>query len=137
MIHDTLQLLIKKADQLNQSGQPQLAVEMLSKGIDHAPHDRTLHYALADILIQNEHYQDALSALEKLENKDFDPRLALMQCRQRRLRRLVRPGILWGRAAEDGKLGQQATFIRRKPLPQTCQQRPQGGCLGQLLHQRC
>jgi tetratricopeptide (TPR) repeat protein len=80
-IHNTLQILIEKADQLNQSGQPQLAVEMLSKGIEHAPHDRALHDVLAEILIQNEHYQDALGALEKLVNKDFDPRLTLMRCR--------------------------------------------------------
>ena len=62
-IHDAVAILINKADQLNQSGQPRLAVEMLSKGIEHAPQDQTLHYALAEILIQNEHYQDALSAL--------------------------------------------------------------------------
>ncbi len=126
--HDVIQILLNKADQLNQHGQPLLAVKMLSKGIEHAPHDQTLHYALAEILIQNGNFQDALSALEKLDKKGFDPSLALLQCscleglaRYQEAENLVERVI----AADEGcsaALNLKGSLLYRRNLKQSAEQ---------------
>ena len=79
-IHDAIQTLINKAHQLNQSGRPSLATEILSKAIEQAPQARALRCALAEILLENERYQEALTTLTQWETEDFDVRKALLEC---------------------------------------------------------
>ena len=74
--HDPIQTLLNKAEQLNQSGQIAAAIGILEKGISYVPNAKSLHYALTEILLENEQYAEALDAIEKLESEALDVRKA-------------------------------------------------------------
>jgi GT2 family glycosyltransferase/glycosyltransferase involved in cell wall biosynthesis/Flp pilus assembly protein TadD len=54
------------ANELSQKGQIQKAIDTLREGLRSISDDKRLHYALAEILIENEKFTDALEALENM-----------------------------------------------------------------------
>jgi tetratricopeptide (TPR) repeat protein len=66
--------LIGKADQMYQSGLCDASVDLLLTGIKQYPGERSLYYALAEILIDSEQYQNALDILNEQPSHGRDPR---------------------------------------------------------------
>jgi tetratricopeptide (TPR) repeat protein len=60
--------LVAKADQLYQGGWCDAAVDMLLAGIKRHPADESLYYALAEMLIDSDQYQDAYDLLKDLSS---------------------------------------------------------------------
>ncbi len=58
--------ILTVANELNQKGQKAKAVDVLRKGIKDFPDDKRIYYTLADILIENEKFSDALEMLETM-----------------------------------------------------------------------
>ena len=71
--------LISKADRLYQGGHIASAVELLSKGIQYAPHARELCLKLIEILIEGEQFQAGLDIIDDLSNEIDDIRKAELQ----------------------------------------------------------
>ena len=80
-MQNPLQILIGRADRLNQEGHAAAAVDMLTKGMQVIPHNKYLIHRLADILCENEQYQKALDILEEPSLDDNDIRSAELKCR--------------------------------------------------------
>ncbi|CAB1064791.1 hypothetical protein D1BOALGB6SA_9588 [Olavius sp. associated proteobacterium Delta 1] len=68
--------LLKEAARLHQSGSSAVAREVLSKGLQFAPQEKRLYYALTEILLEQEQYQEALDIIEPLSSVGFDLRNA-------------------------------------------------------------
>ena len=81
LIQNPVQILISRADRLNQEGHAAAAVDMLTNGMQVVPHNKYLIYRLADILCENEQYQKALDILEGLPFEDNDIRSEEFKCR--------------------------------------------------------
>ncbi|MDA8239464.1 MAG: glycosyltransferase [Nitrospiraceae bacterium] len=64
----------EKADELRLRGDIGKAVEKYAEGIGHAPDDRALYYALAEMLIEEKRFQDALDALWTIPAGDEETR---------------------------------------------------------------
>ena len=71
--------LVGKADQLYQSGLCDAAVDLLLAGIKKYPGEKSLYYALAEILIDSEQYQNALDILDELSSHARDRRSLELQ----------------------------------------------------------
>jgi len=65
---------VAKADRLYQSGLCDAAVDLLLAGIKQHPAEKSLCYALAEMLIDSEQYQNAYDVLNELPSPDQDPR---------------------------------------------------------------
>lgn len=63
--HKTVNTLTA-ANQFNHQGLPENAVRLLFEGIKANPDDQRLHYALADIFMENKKFTEALGILEKM-----------------------------------------------------------------------
>ena len=71
---------IDKADKLNQRGQLNKSIGMLIEGIKYAPEDKALYYPLAEMLLDDKHYKDALEAVNSMppDAKDDLKRLEII-----------------------------------------------------------
>lgn len=64
---------MEKADELNQTGQLDKAVDLLlQEGIKYSPDDRRLYFAIAEILIDARHFKDALDTINEMPGGDED-----------------------------------------------------------------
>lgn len=54
----------EKAADLHASGQTEQAIEMVVRGLEHAPTDRVLHDTMVRILLDAEHFKEALDVLQ-------------------------------------------------------------------------
>jgi tetratricopeptide (TPR) repeat protein len=63
---------VKEADQLYQSGRCDAAVDLLFAGIKQYPDEKSLYYALSEILIDSDQHADALDILNKLPADEED-----------------------------------------------------------------
>jgi len=68
--------IIKTADELNQRGRPEAAAEILRKCIEQAPHEPDFYYALIEILIESEAYQQALQVVAAFPTEDVNIKCA-------------------------------------------------------------
>lgn len=66
--------LLNKANKLGQAGYIDQAVEMLVKGIQHDPEYKAFYYAIAEILLSAQQYEDALGILNKIPDVESDIR---------------------------------------------------------------
>ncbi len=71
---------IDKADKLSQSGNLDKAIGMLIEGIKYAPNEKAIYYRLAEMLLDEKLYKDALEAIKSMppEAKDDLKRLELI-----------------------------------------------------------
>ncbi len=67
-----------KADQLYQSGQCDAAVNLLLAVIKEYPNEKSVYYALSEMLIDSEQYQDALDILTKIPSGQADQRRLIL-----------------------------------------------------------
>ena len=65
---------MEKADELNQKGQNEEAVNIIIGGIKLFPDDRNLYYALSEMLIDFKKYKDALGILNEMPANNDDTR---------------------------------------------------------------
>ncbi len=64
---------MEKADELNQTGQLDKAVDLLlQEGIRYSPDDRRLYFAIAEILVDAKHFKDALDTINEMPGGDED-----------------------------------------------------------------
>ena len=63
---------LEKAVELDEKGQIDNAVKMLLEGMGHAPKDKRLNYAIAEILINNKQFKDAFDTLNEMPLEDQD-----------------------------------------------------------------
>ncbi|MCD6298234.1 MAG: glycosyltransferase, partial [Deltaproteobacteria bacterium] len=61
-----------KAVELDEKGQIDDAVKILTQGVGHVPDEKRLYHALAEMLINNKQFKDALDALNELPPDDQD-----------------------------------------------------------------
>ena len=71
---------IEKADKLQQRGQLDKAIAMLIEGIKYAPEEKDIYYNLAEMLLDEKQYKDALEAVNSIlpEAKDDLRRLGII-----------------------------------------------------------
>ncbi|MBE9491262.1 MAG: tetratricopeptide repeat protein, partial [Bacteroidetes bacterium] len=63
---------LEKAVELDEKGQIDDAVKMLLEGMGHAPKDKKLNYAIAEMLINNKQFKDAFDTLNEMPLEDQD-----------------------------------------------------------------
>ena len=79
-VQNVLPTVLSKADQLYQSGRIAAAANLLSKGIECLPEAGELCCALAEMLIEDEQYQNALDIVDDIPPAEFESRKAELKC---------------------------------------------------------
>ncbi|MDY6986512.1 MAG: glycosyltransferase [Thermodesulfobacteriota bacterium] len=72
---------VEKAWELSEKGELEMAVKMLVQGMRHAPNDKSVYFALAEILINDKQFKDALDVVHDIpSNQDDIRKMELIAC---------------------------------------------------------
>ncbi|MDY6953360.1 MAG: tetratricopeptide repeat protein, partial [Thermodesulfobacteriota bacterium] len=72
---------LEKASELSERGELENAVRMLVQGMRHTPYDKKVYFALAETLMNNKQYKDALGVVRDIPSDEEDVRkLELTAC---------------------------------------------------------